>query len=64
MIKSRTYIDLFLTSFCCIAEAVGTLEVSQGEEARLPCDVTTLVPGVRFDLVLWFRNESLKPFFT
>jgi hypothetical protein len=50
--------------FCCIAEAVGTLEVSQGEEARLPCDVTTLVPGVRFDLVLWFRNESLKPFFT
>ncbi len=43
---------------------MGVVEVSEGEEAQLPCNITPAYTGDRVKLVLWFKNESLKPFFT
>ena len=56
------YSCLFICLF--VADPVRVVEVSQGEEARLPCNITPSSQGDRVKLVLWFRNESLKPFFT
>jgi hypothetical protein len=47
-----------------VSDPVKVVEVTEGETARLPCNITPTIQGDRVKLVLWFKNESLKPFFT
>lgn len=34
-----------------------------GSNVALPCNVTPLSPGDSVSLILWYRNESVKPLY-
>ena len=43
---------------------VRTVQAVSGSTAQLPCEINTNNPEDRTKLVLWFRNQSLTPFYT
>lgn len=45
-------------------DPVHTVMVVAGSTAELPCEINTDNPEDRTKLVLWFRNQSLTPFYT
>jgi len=45
-------------------ETVQTVMVVAGGTAKLPCEINIDNPEDRAKLVLWFRNQSLTPFYT
>ena len=59
--NNRTIHKLMLP-LCCVAAPVRGVQVLEGGRAELPCRI--LGDGQRPNIVLWFHNQSLTPFYT